>query len=221
LQLLAMNGRHFTTRNASLVDLIAFAYAVQKKQILGGPDWIDKDRYDIDGVPDVDGTPNSLQLRTMVQKLITERFALKFHNDKHEMPAFVLTVAKGGPKLTPAASPSDALPQVGFSTVHGGMSMSILNGNTKALTSVLQMAVLDRPVVDQTGVAGKFDLLVTFLPDETQFVGRRMPPPPADPADAAPSLFDAMQQQLGLKLSAEKTQVDVIVIDSVAKPSAN
>jgi uncharacterized protein (TIGR03435 family) len=84
------------------------------------------------------------------------------------------------------------------------------------------MIVLDRPVVDQTGIDGRYDLTVTFTPNDSEFNGH----PPgrqaqADGADAAPNLYEAIQQQLGLKLSAEKTQVDVIVIDHVDKPSPN
>jgi len=80
--------------------------------------------------------------------------------------------------------------------------------------------VLDRPVVDQTGISGRFDVQVTFTPDDSEFKGQRMVPP-MDPAGAAPGLFDAIQEQLGLKLSAQKAQVDVISIDHVERPSSN
>jgi uncharacterized protein (TIGR03435 family) len=213
------NGHRFTAQNASLVDLMAFAYGVQKNQISGAVDWLDNDRYDVNAVPDQESASNPLQLRMMVQQLLTERFALTFHHDKRDMSAFVLTVAKGGQKLTPTQGTGD-VPDVNFRPVAGGMMMNILDGNMKSLTSVLQIAVLDRPVIDQTGLTGSFDMHVTFLPDETQFHGRPMGMS-ADAANAAPSLFDALQQQLGLKLTAAKTAVDVIVIDHVEKPSAN
>ena len=101
------NGHRFTAQNASLVDLMAFAYGVQKNQISGAAAWLDADRYDVNAVPDQESASNPLQLRMMVQNLLTQRFALTFHHDKREMPAFVLTVAKSGQKLTPAQGTGD------------------------------------------------------------------------------------------------------------------
>jgi uncharacterized protein (TIGR03435 family) len=86
----------------------------------------------------------------------------------------------------------------------------------------MQSAVLDRPVVDQTGLEGRFDFQLKWTPDETQFGGLGIKvPPPTDDAAAPPDLFTAMQDQLGLKLQATKAAVDVIVIDRVSKPSEN
>ena len=85
MQQLTINGRDFKTVNSSLSDLMQFAYNVQLKQIIGAPEWIDKDRYDIAGTPDQEGAPSVEQLRTMVRKLIAERFQLKFHHDKREL----------------------------------------------------------------------------------------------------------------------------------------
>lgn len=221
LQGLTMNGRHFVTRNSSLGDLISFAYDVQAKQIIGAPDWISKDRYDIDAVPDVEGAPSTLQLRVMVQKLVADRFKLAFHHDKKELSAFVLTVGKNGQKLTPTQLTGSTLPGIGFRPTAGGLTMNVMNGSMVTFAAVLQMVVLDRPVVDQTGITGKFDFNVTFMPDDSQFNGRPMRLPASDSVEAAPNLFDAVQQQLGLKLTAEKTAVDVLVIDHVEKPSAN
>jgi uncharacterized protein (TIGR03435 family) len=216
---LSLNGGHrFTAQNASLIDLMAFAYGVQAKQITSAVD-LDKDRYDVNAVPDQESASDPLQLRIMLQKLLVERFALVFHHDSRDMSAFVLTVAKSGQKLVPTQG-TGSVPDVSFRPVAGGMMMNIMNGNMKSLASVLQIAVLDRPVVDQTGLTGSFDMHVTFLPDETQFHGRPMGMS-ADAANAAPSLYDALQQQLGLKLTAGKTAVDMIVIDHVEKPSAN
>jgi uncharacterized protein (TIGR03435 family) len=111
VQQLTIIGRNFTLRNGSLADMIAFAYNVQLKQVVGGPDWIDKDRYDIAAVPDVEGSPSLLQLRSMVRKLLADRFALMFHHEKREMAAFVLTVGRSGQKLTPSQS-KEALPSM-------------------------------------------------------------------------------------------------------------
>ena len=187
MQDLRIEGRRFVTRNSSLGDLIAFAYKVQVKQIVGAPDWLDKDRYDVTGAPSGDGTPSMTQVGIMVQRLLKDRFGLTFHHETREMPAYVLTVAKNGPKLAPPASPGP-LPTIGFRPAPNGLTLLDLNGTVAAFASVLQIMVLDRPVVDQTGIAGRFDVQVTFTPDESEFKGQRMVPP-TDAASAAPSLF--------------------------------
>jgi uncharacterized protein (TIGR03435 family) len=221
LQALTFRGRTFITDNSSLADLMMFAYGVQMKQIVGAPDWIEKDRYDIDATPDQEGRPNAEQVKTMIRKLLAERFQLKFHHDKRELSAFVLTVGKDGPKLKPA-QPNGNLHGIGIQAARTGALMFANNSPIPAFTSFLQSLVLDRPVVDQTGLTGKYDITVTFTPDDSLFNGQPIGvPKPAEGIEPAPGLFDAIQQQLGLKLTAEKAQVDVLAIDHVEKPSAN
>lgn len=220
LQALTFRGRNFITVNSSLADLIMFAYSVQSKQILGAPDWIDKDRYDINATPDQEGTPSADQVRLMIRKLLADRFQLKFHQDKRELSAFVLTVGKDGSKLK-QAQPNGNLHGIGVQPARSGAMMFANNAPISAFTSFLQSLVLGRPVVDQTGLTGRYDLTVTFTPDNSLFNGHSPVPEPAEGVEAAPNLFDAIQQQLGLKLTAEKTQVDVLAIDHVEKPSAN
>jgi uncharacterized protein (TIGR03435 family) len=217
LQQLTVNGRNFRIRNGSLGDLVGFAYNVQMRQIVGGPDWMNSNRYDIDGVPDQEGAPNAEQIRIMMRKLLAERFALKIHPEKREMPAFVLSAGKGGPKLT-ATQGGGTLPGFGIGAGDGGAKLHVMNATMAEFSSFLQMMVLDRPVVDQTALTGRYEFNVTFLPDDSMFNGH----PPKVPAEtaSAPALLDAMQQ-VGLKMTAEKTQVDVVAIDHVEKPSAN
>ena len=221
MQQLTINNRQFRVRNGSLADLIGFAFNVQAKQIIGAPDWLEKDRYDIEGTPDTEGAPSDKQVRGMVRKLLIERFALKFHHETREMPAFVLTVAKSGSKLTPTEA-NGPLPGLGFHPATGGLGLIARNATPGDLCTLLQGLVLDRPVVDHTNLSGRFDIDVTFTPDDSQFGGHPPQlPKGADNAEPAPSLFEAMQQTLGLKLSPEKAQVDVVVLDHVEKPSAN
>jgi uncharacterized protein (TIGR03435 family) len=221
MQVLTFRGRNLITVNSSLADLMMFAYSVQMKQIIGAPDWIEKDRYDINATPDVEGTPTADQVRIMIRKLLADRFQLKFHHDKREMSAFVLTVGKDGSKLKPA-QPNGNLHGIGVQPARTGAMMFANNAPIPAFTSFLQSLVLDRPVVDQTGLTGRYDLTVTFTPDDSLFNGHSLGfPKPADDVEPAPGLFDAIQQQLGLKLTAEKTQVDVLAIDHVEKPSDN
>lgn len=228
MQGLVIRGRKFITRASSLGDLISFAYEVQAKQIVNAPDWIDKDRYDIEAAPEQEGVPNAEQIRIMIRKLLADRFALKFHKDKRDMSAYVLTVGKDGHKLKPTQLNGN-LPGLGIAPGTGGITLNMVNATIPDFTQFLQSLVLDRPVVDKTGIQGRFDYQCTFAPDESQFGGH--PPPMPNQgnnngstdtaAPAAPSLYDALQQELGLKLSAEKTAVDVIAIDHVDKPSAN
>ncbi len=221
MQVLTFRGRNFITDNSSLADLIMFAYSVQMKQIIGAPDWIEKDRYDINATPDREGTPSADQVRLMIRKLLADRFQLKFHHDKRELSAFVLTVGKDGSKLKPA-QPNGNLHGIGIQPAKSGAMMFANNAPIPAFTSFLQSLVLDRPVVDQTGLTGRYDLTVTFTPDDSLFNGHPpVSPELAEGVEAAPNLFDAIQQQLGLKLTLEKTQVDVLAIDHVEKPSAN
>ncbi|MGA7155473.1 MAG: TIGR03435 family protein [Acidobacteriaceae bacterium] len=220
MQGLTINGRNFRTRASSLLDLITFSYNVDAKQVINGPSWMDTDRYDIDAVPDVEGAPNPQQVQVMIRKLLADRFHLKFHKETRDMSAFVLTVDKGGSKLTPTQL-NGPLPGIGFRPATGGVMLIVRNGTIGDLTGLLQMMVLDRPVVDRTNLQGKYDLDVTFLPDETQFNGHSPVGKLADGVEPAPSLFEALPKDLGLKLTAEKTAVEVIVIDHVEKPSAN
>jgi uncharacterized protein (TIGR03435 family) len=222
LQGLGFGAREFTTRNTSAEDLIAFAYSLQQKQIAGLPDWASKDRYDIVAVPDVPGAPSPDQMKSMVKKLLADRFQLKFHNDKRELSAFVLTVGKGGQKLTPTERPGPG-PGFGLRPAPGGLTVPVSNATMTELCGFLQMLVLDRPVVDQTGLTGRFDFNMTFAPDDSQFNGH--PPIPimkaSDTAEAPPGLFEALSKDLGLKLTPEKAQVDVVAVDHLEKPSPN
>jgi len=230
LQALIIRGRQFVTRASSVDDLISFAYKVQLKQIVDGQPWMATDRFDIEALPDAEGVPNTHQIEVMIRKLLADRFQLKFHHEQREMSAYVLEVAKSGPKLTPNDSKGN-LPGLGFRPGADGVTLGAGNATMADFTGFLQVLVLDRPVVDRTGLTGKYDFKCTFTPDDSQFNGHppRLPAPQgADSAQgsttavgSAPSLYEAMPEQLGLKLTAEKTAVDVLVIDHVEKPSPN
>ncbi len=212
-----LRGREFFTVNTSVSDLINFAYGLHAKQITGGPDWIRTDKYDLQAKPDIDGRPSDRQLKSMVAKLLTDRFQLTFHREKKELAVYAITVAKGGQKLTPSDGSSN-LPSLFF---RGLGNLPARNATMTDFAGVMQSAVLDRPVVDQTGLAGRFDFQLLWTPDEFQFGGLGVKPPPPSDKDTAPDLFTAFQQQLGLKLESTKAQVDVVVVDRVEKPSEN
>lgn len=219
-KMLVVRGTAFQVVNFSLNDLTKFAYDLQDKQIINGPDWMSSDKFDIDGKPDVPGTPNGQQLKEMVQKMLADRFALKFHNDQREMGAYVLTVGKDGPKMKQNTDNPNGLPGLFFGPIG---TLHVANATMQNFTNLMQSAVLDRPVVDKTGLQGRWDFTLKWTPDESQFsgLGVKIPPPAADDPNAAPPLFTAIQEQLDLKLDAQKTQVPVLVIDHVDHPSPN
>jgi uncharacterized protein (TIGR03435 family) len=214
-----MEANKFSTVNTTLADLIKDAYGIQDKQIVGAPEWVFSDKYDLAGQPDIPGQPNQEQLRIMIKKLLADRFQLKFHKDQKEMAAYVLTVAKGGPKM----KKSEADPNAGGGRFFRDLGvLTFTNSNMVDFCDLMQAAVLDRPVVDHTNLPGKWDFLLKWTPDESQFGGMGIKiPPPTDSPDAPPPLFTALQEQIGLRLDAEKAQVPVLIIDHVEKPSDN
>jgi uncharacterized protein (TIGR03435 family) len=216
---LTYRGEMLMSSNFSLSDLISFAYGVNSKQISGIPAWAETDKYDIQGKPDVPGVPNVEQLKGMVKKLLAERFQLKFHTEKKSLSVYALEPGKGAPKLTKSEADERDLPGLGF---RGFGKMFAQNATMENFCHLMQEAVLDRPVVDQTGLLGKWNFTLDWTPDESQFGGLGVKiPPPSDKADAPPPLFTAIQEQLGLKLEATKAMVDVLVIDKAEKPSDN
>ncbi len=215
-----VQGRRMHIINQPLSVMISFSYGVQARQIIGLPAWAETDRYDIDAVPDGEGMPNDKQWKGMVQKLLVERYKFTFHRDKIELPVYALSVAKTGPKLTRSDGDPNGLPGLFFRGRPG--DLGVRNANMADFVGLLQGSVLDRPVVDQTGLTGRFDFTLIWTPDDSQFasMGARIPPP-TDSANAPPSLYTAIQEQIGLKLDATTAPADVIVIDYVEKPSEN
>jgi len=213
-----LRGRHVVTINTSVSDLITFAYALHPKQLVNAPAWIDE-KYDLDGVPDIEGQPSTPQMRLLVQDALATRFGLKFHRDQRELAAYALSVAKGGPKLTPTADAPNAPKNFGFAALG---RLRVTNATMRDFCDGMQGAVMDKPVVDQTGLTGRYDFTLNWTPDESQFavLGGYHAPAQEDP-NAPPSLSTAIQEQLGLKLENTKAKVDTFVIDHLEKPTAN
>jgi uncharacterized protein (TIGR03435 family) len=223
-KLFTVRGQDVITINTTLSDLITMAYDLHRQQITGGPSWFESDKYDITAKPDVPGQPNVTQLKMLIQKLVAERFQLKFHREKKDLNVYAITVGKNGAKLAKSQSDPNSLPGLFFGrAAPSGMSFNVRNATLAEVAGVLQGSVLDKPVVDQTGLSEKYDFTLKFTPDPGQMAGFGGPPPPAaaNNLDAPPDIFAAFQQQLGLKLESTKAPVDVMVIDSVEKPSAN
>lgn len=218
-KLFTVKGRQVITINTTLGDLIAFAYDVQARQIIGAPAWSETERFDINGQPQAQGQPNQRQLRGMIQQLLADRFKLTFHRDKRELPVYTVVLATGGHKLTRNDASPDGLPSLLF---RGLGNLPVVNARLSDFANVMQTAVLDRPVIDRTGLQGRYDFTLVWTPDESQFrgLGVRVPPPSGD-ANAPPGLFTAVQEQLGLKFDTTNAPVDVLVIDRAEKPTEN
>ena len=211
------DGRRFATTNTNLRYLMQYAYNLQLQQITGGPAWLDQDRFDVVGVIDGTGRPTDREWKVALQGLLKDRFQLQFHHGTVELPAYALVIAKGGPKLAKGDGGPDHEQRMGFSGAVGQtMNGWAIDANMSDFIGELQRIILDRPVVDRTGLTGTYNFQLAFTREDPQTIG--MSPLPDN---AAPSLFTALQQQLGLKLESTKTPVDVLVIDHAERPSAN
>ena len=214
----------FHTHNTTLNDLIKFAYDMHPKQVVGAPAWADSDKFDIEGKPDKPGMPTVNQMKAMLQKLLTDRFALISHKDKKELSAYAITIAKGGPKIK--KEETAAIPVPGY----GGLPQRGFNARNTTLAefaSVMQAQFMDLPVIDQTGLGDtRYSFVVKFTPDPgMRPFGGAAPPPQAQAAandpDAPPDLFSAMEQQLGLRMQKTRAPVEVMILDKIEKPSSN
>jgi uncharacterized protein (TIGR03435 family) len=219
--------------NVPIKSLIASAYGVKEDLVSGGPGWVDSSSYDIEAKvagPDVP-TYKALtrdQRNLMLQALLTDRFKLATHTETKELPIYELVLAKGGSKLT-EAKPGDTYPN-GFKgpdgVGHGGMMR--MDGRGKLSAQGIPMAnlvdilsrQLHRTVVDKTGLTGKYDFNLEYTPDDAP---RGDGPAHGDaaPDPNGPTIFTALEEQLGLHLNATKGPVKTIVIDHIDPPTEN
>jgi uncharacterized protein (TIGR03435 family) len=237
------NGR-FTATNSTARSIVLRAYGLVDSQLIGAPEWLATERYGIDarGPAPPDG-PESLM--PLVRTLLVERFKLKAHPETRELPAYALTVARRdrqpGSQLRPTetdctrattlsadevrAAARDGWPPCGMvyfvsfvTTTSGGNTVKMRvrrSGTTLAALATALQANVERPVVDQTGLEGRFDVEYSFAPQ---------PPTPGVESvfgPEAPPLFVALEEELGLKLESRRMQVPVLVVDSIERPTEN
>jgi uncharacterized protein (TIGR03435 family) len=200
-------GQRIYFENETVDRMISYAYGVHAKQIVDAPSWFGSERFDIHGVADVEGVPNDAQQKEMLRKLLTERFHLQFQKERRELPCYALTVAKGGPKMT-ARQSTQGLPDQSGRSNAGRASWRFTNNSMEDLAHFLQFE-LDRPVVDQTGLKGKFDFNLTWTKDIA----------PATEENAPPGFFTAIQEQAGLKVEPTKAEVDVLAVTRAEQPT--
>jgi len=213
----------FSAENVTLRMIMSLAYDLEDFQILQRPEWVDAERYDIQAK--AEGKPTRQDIMNMLQVLVEDRFKLAFHRDKKELPVYLLTIGKNGPALAardcitresnvPTATNAPDSSFCGY--------LSFGNGNTIRATSIRMGSfadvltnILKRKVIDTTGFESAFDVSLNYssdlLPNDNTLV----------PADLTPSIFTALQEQLGLKLESGKRPVDVLVIDHVERPTEN
>ena len=210
-----VQGRRLTTVNTTVSEIMAFAWSIHPRQITGGPSWMENDRWDLLAET---GTEPKPDIRAMVQKLLADRFHLEYHRGTKELSVYQIVVGKTGPKLADKAGDQNANPTFGISALG---TMQVNNGKISDFAGWMQRYVLDRPVVDRTGITDRFTFLLKWAADDSQFGGFPFGLRAADDNANRSNLYDAVQQQLGLKLEATKAPVEVLVIDRLEKPSEN
>ena len=214
-----VQGTRLVTADTSLVDLMMFAYGVHSLQIVDDPEWLRTKKFDVVVQPSLPGRPSSAQMRSIIQQFLADRFKLAFHHAQRELPVYRIVMAKGGPKLTPTTKEERGTNTAAIGFGEGQMTVS--NATLSEFASLMQRYVrLDRPIVDHTGIAGKYNFKLSWTTDFSQFDGRPPWPPRTGESDP-PTLYTAIQEQLGLKLEAAKEPADVLVIDHVERPSEN
>ena len=208
---ITIKGRQFALANQTVEAMLQFGYGLQRVQIAGAPHWTETERWDVQGVPDVPGHPSIEQMQSLTRKVLAQRFGLKLHHETKELSVYAITVAKGGEKMAGSAGDPN-----GTSDERDGRSgplatLTMTNVSMSSLAAHLGN-YLDRPTVDQTHLTGRYDFQLKWTADESKL--------PTD-VNAAPGLFTAIQEQIGLKLEPVKAPAEVLVIDAVEKPTAN
>ncbi|HEY3738796.1 MAG TPA: TIGR03435 family protein [Bryobacteraceae bacterium] len=208
-----IEGRRFATFHTSLADLVQFAYGLHPRQIAHAPGWLTSAQFDVAGTVEGDSKPSEQEWMKMMGALLADRFQLRFHLEKRELRVYAIVVDRNARKLKLSDRDPSGLPSLGF---HGRGQLIARNATVADLAWELESAVLDRPVVDQTGLPSKFDFTLSWSPDEFQS-------PAVTGADGTtqevfPHLFTAIRQQLGLRLKASNARVDVMVIEHAAIP---
>jgi len=211
----SISGPRLRADAEMLLGLVRYAYDLKNYQLADSPALATagETMYDIVAKAEGDDAYKPQEFRQMLQALLADRFKLKVHREMREMPVYALVLGKNGPKFKESA------PESNFSGHHGvngrNQSMTLTKATMQHVTEGLQ-GYVDRPVVDNTGLTGTYDIKFEATP---AFRLNRNPDQPSEPGDI--SAFTAVQEQLGLKLEARKAKIEVLVVDHVEKPSEN
>lgn len=215
----APGGERYEARNCTIKTMIQVAYRVKAEQIVGGPAWLDTERFDMDAKAEKPSTADDLHV--MLMNMLVDRLRLKFHREKREMSIYALTVDKAGMKLTPHEAANGGDPWIDQTEA------PFLHIKMKATYAPLDYfafrlsQLMDRPVVNLTDLPGGYDFALEYT--------RELPPGfPAggringeEVDTSGPTVFAAVRQQLGLELKPQKGPAEVVVIESAEKPTDN
>lgn len=205
----------YIARSMPLRAIMTVAYSVTDRQISGGPEWVKSDKFDIDAKADRSRSID--ELHAMLQRLLEDRFQLKVRHEKRELPVWALVVNKGGAKLT-EHDPND----IDHPPIGPGPKLRGLAGRNVSMQyfAFVLSRLLDRNVIDKTGLNQNYDVTLDFA--------RELPPRPdgGNPQEPAanpdgPTIFQALREQLGLRLESTKGPVEFLVIEQAEKPSPN
>jgi uncharacterized protein (TIGR03435 family) len=236
-------GAQFTANNVTIKMLMEEAYDIKDSQLSGAPPWFESEHYDIDAKPEesvgaaLDKLPpdqRKAQMMKMLQSLLEERLKLSLEHETKDLPIYALIVAKGGPKLKtsefkPSDKPANVPPQPnagapppGGIWISGPGHLTSTGIELSAFATVLsRVGDLGRVVVDKTGLTGRYDFTLQWTPDQGPMSSGPSAGSAPPPESAGASLFTAIQEQLGLKLEAQKAPMPFLVIKHVEKPSEN
>ena len=207
-------GNRFVTEGTTFLDLFKYAYNVNPNQVVGGPEWLRTEKFDVVADPETEKRPSSDQMKALVQQLLIERFHLLMHHGQKLLPVYALVKTADTPNLKKSTADPGGIPVVAYNP---NGELSVGNATMANFATFLQRFVLDRPAVDQTGISGHFDLVLRWTPDGADAKAGDL----AADAAALPGLFTAIKEQLGLKLEPKKAEADLFIIDRADQPSSN
>ncbi len=209
-----IRGNRFVTEGTTFLDLFKYAYDVHPDQVVGGPEWLRSEKFNVNADPETEKRPSSTQMKALVQGLLVERFHLVMHRGQKVLSVYALMKTDDPPKLKKSTADPNGIPGVAYDP-RGNLGVG--NATMANFAIFLQRFVLDRPAVDQTGIAGHFDLELHWTP-EILNPGSKADDSAADSA-SNPGLFTAIKEQLGLKLKPTKADTPVFLIDAAQQPS--
>jgi len=211
---ISTSGPRLNAEPANLWVLIAYAYNLKPYQVPSTPPLLElgNEYYDIVAKAEGDAAPTKDEFRAMLQLLLADRFKLRVHRETRELSVYALVVGKNGPKFKPSAP--DASPDTHYAASGRNWEATIPKATMDDVLRAIENSILDRPVVDQTGLKGTYDIKMTYTPNIPS--NRASEPGPDDI-----SVFTAVEVQLGLKLEAQKAKLEVLVVEHVEKPSEN
>jgi uncharacterized protein (TIGR03435 family) len=206
----------------TVAEAVAFAYQIERTRVVGGPSWAREQRYEINATT---ATRKPGDINAMMRRLLEERFSLKAHREQRPIPVHTLSLSRSGGGLGPGLQRVEldctrpAVNPSGCSVSFGAGHFRANGHQWKDFIGSLETRISGRPVLDKTGLSGQFDIALEWTADVTRVPDVVSTDPSLADVEAPPALFTAMREQLGLKLESGTAAMEVIVIDSVDRPT--